>query len=110
VVHAQFEIIHPFVDGNGRIGRLLIPLFLHSKGRIHRPMFYLSGYLESNRDEYYERLRAITENGEWTEWVIFFLDAITHQAKQNETAATAIHALYEEMKITVRDATHTQHS
>lgn len=110
VVHAQFEIIHPFVDGNGRIGRLLIPLFLYSKGRIHQPRFYLSGYLETHRDEYYARLRAITEKGEWNEWVLFFLRAITHQAKQNESAATSIHSLYEEYKLSVREATHSQYS
>ncbi len=110
VMHAQFEIIHPFVDGNGRIGRLLIPLFLFSKGRIHRPMFYLSGYLESNREEYYARLRAITEKGEWNEWVLFFLQAITQQAHQNEQAATGIYSLYSEMKDSVRNATHSQYS
>ncbi|PZU29859.1 MAG: cell filamentation protein Fic [Stenotrophomonas sp.] len=110
VIHAQFEIIHPFVDGNGRIGRLLIPLFLFSKGRIHQPRFYLSGYLEANRDEYYARLRAITEKGEWNEWVLFFLQAITIQAKENERVATAIHALYEEYKLLVREATHSQYS
>lgn len=110
VVHAQFEIIHPFKDGNGRIGRLLVPLFLFCKKRIHKPMFYLSGYLESHRDEYYSRLRAITEKGEWNEWVIFFLNAITEQANANIEAATAIYALYEEMKLAVRDTTHSLHS
>lgn len=110
VVHAQFEIIHPFIDGNGRIGRLLIPLFLYYKNRIHQPMFYLSGYLESHRDEYYSRLRAITEKGEWNEWVLFFLRAVTEQANTNIAAATAIYALYEEMKTVVRTTTHSQHS
>lgn len=110
VAHAQFEIIHPFVDGNGRMGRLLIPLFLYSKGRIHQPMFYLSGYLEASRDEYYTRLRAITDRGEWNEWVLFFLGGVISQAKQNEQSATQIHALYEEMKVTVQKATHSQYS
>jgi Fic family protein len=110
VVHAQFEIIHPFTDGNGRIGRLLIPLFLYSKNRIHRPMFYLSGYLESNRDEYYDRLRAITEKGEWDEWVAFFLGAVTSQARTNEKAATDIHAFYDEMKAAIPAATKSQYA
>jgi Fic family protein len=110
IVHAQFEIIHPFIDGNGRIGRLLIPLFLFCKERIHTPMFYLSGYLESNRDEYYARLRGITERGEWNEWVQFFLRAVTEQANTNIAAATNIYALYERMKTEVRDTTHSQHS
>jgi Fic family protein len=110
IVHAQFEIIHPFIDGNGRIGRLLIPLFLFCKGRIHRPMFYLSGYLEGNRDEYYARLRAITDRGEWNEWILFFLRAITAQATSNTDVARAILDLYEETKNLVRDATHSQYS
>jgi len=110
VMHAQFEIIHPFVDGNGRIGRLLIPLFLFSKQRIYKPMFYLSGYLESHRDEYYARLRAITERGEWNEWVLFFMLAVTEQAQQNELAATSIYSLYEEMKTSVRNTTKSQYS
>ncbi|GLQ93485.1 Fic family protein [Dyella acidisoli] len=110
VVHAQFEVIHPFIDGNGRIGRLLIPLFLYCKKRIHAPMFYLSGYLESHRDEYYARLRAVTDRGEWNEWVIFFLRAVTEQANKNIEAASGIYKLYEEMKVAVRDATHSQHS
>jgi Fic family protein len=110
VVHAQFEIIHPFIDGNGRIGRLLIPLFMFCKSRIHKPMFYLSGYLETHRDEYYARLRAITEKGEWNEWVIFFLTAVTEQANSNIAVATAIYALYEEMKMAVRNTTHSLHS
>jgi Fic family protein len=110
VVHAQFEIIHPFIDGNGRIGRLLIPLFLYSKRRIHRPMFYLSGYLESHRDEYYTRLRAITDHGQWNEWVIFFLEAVTTQAMANEKSASQIHELYNEMKGTVQGATKSQYA
>lgn len=110
VVHAQFEIIHPFIDGNGRIGRLLIPLFLFCKERIHRPMFYLSGYLESHRDEYYARLRAITDRGEWNEWVLFFLRAIIEQANSNKKVATSVIELYDEMKLKVRDATRSQHS
>ena len=61
IVHAQFELLHPFKDGNGRIGRLLIPLFLFSKDSLSGPMFYLSAYLERNRDEYYARLRAVSE-------------------------------------------------
>jgi Fic family protein len=110
IVHAQFEIIHPFIDGNGRIGRLLIPLFLFCKERIHTPMFYLSGYLESNRDEYYGQLRGITDRGEWNEWVLFFLRAVTEQANTNIAAATDIYALYERMKTEIRDTTHSQHS
>ena len=65
IVHAQFELLHPFKDGNGRIGRLLIPLFMYSKKILSSPMFYLSAYLESHREEYYARLRAISDQGDW---------------------------------------------
>ena len=72
IIHAQFELIHPFSDGNGRIGRLLIPLFLYSRGRLTRPMFYISEYLESHRDIYYEKLRCLSESKDWNKWVDFF--------------------------------------
>jgi Fic family protein len=110
IVHAQFEMIHPFKDGNGRIGRLLIPLFLYRKGRLTNPMFYLSAYLERNRDEYYARLRAISQVGDWTGWCAFFLRAVTAQAKQNGATLREIMDLYEVTKIQMRDITHSPHS
>ena len=81
IVHAEFEAIHPFLDGNGRLGRLLVPLFLHSKGLLARPNFYMSEYLESHRDEYYARLLAISRDDDWTGWVGFFLKGLIAQAK-----------------------------
>lgn len=110
IMHAQFKLLHPFMDGNGRIGRLLIPLFLYSKGRLSSPMFYLSAWLERHRDEYYERLRAISREGDWTGWIAFFLQALTEQAEENRVRTEAIMALYEEMKVRVRDITRSQHS
>lgn len=110
IVHAQFEILHPFKDGNGRIGRLLIPLFLYSKGRLSSPMFYLSAYLEAHRPEYYARLAAITREGDWTCWIGFFLQAITEQAGSNIERVRAILRLYEDMKARVREITRSQHS
>jgi Fic family protein len=110
IVHAQFELIHPFKDGNGRIGRLLIPLFLYSKGRLSSPMFYLSAFLERNRDEYYNRLRAISEQRDWTGWCAFFLRAVTEQAQQNGATLGEIMNLYEITKVQVRDITHSPHS
>jgi Fic family protein len=62
VMHAQFELLHPFKDGNGRIERLLIPLFLYQKKKLASPMFYISAYLENHRDEYYGRLAAISSH------------------------------------------------
>ena len=110
VVHAQFELLHPFKDGNGRIGRILIPLFLYQKKQLSQPMFYLSEYLEANRDEYYQRLRNISENQDWNGWIAFFLQAITHQAKENSHRVKEIMALYDEMKIRVHEVTHSQYS
>lgn len=110
VMHAQFELIHPFKDGNGRMGRLLIPLFLYSKKRLYSPMFYLSAYLEANRDEYYVRLQRISREADWTGWIEFFLRAIIEQAISNTQKAKDIMELYDEMKVRVRDATHSQHA
>ncbi len=109
IVHAQFELLHPFQDGNGRIGRLLIPLFLYSKERLTSPMFYLSGYLESHRDEYYARLRAISQEGDWTGWCAFFLEAVIEQARQNGSTLREIMALYEATKAQVRNITRSPH-
>lgn len=108
VVHAQFELIHPFKDGNGRIGRLLIPLFLYSKQVLGRPMFYLSGYLETHRDEYYDRLKAISREGDWNGWVEFFLKAIIAQASVNSQKVRSMLELYEGMKARIAATTHSQ--
>ncbi|MEE2733647.1 MAG: Fic/DOC family N-terminal domain-containing protein [Pseudomonadota bacterium] len=110
IVHAQFELLHPFKDGNGRIGRLLIPLFLYSKQRLSSPMFYLSEYLESNRAEYYSRLNAISKDRDWTGWIQFFLNAIIRQAESNLTKVRLIMNLYEQTKQQVRELTHSQHT
>ena len=110
VVHAQFELIHPFKDGNGRIGRLLIPLFLYQKQALASPMFYLSEYLEANRELYYARLRGISQNGDWTTWIEFFLDAVVAQSKTNSERVRDILALYGRMKQQIADLTRSQHA
>jgi len=110
VVHAQFEIIHPFKDGNGRLGRMLIPLLLFQKGVLQRPVFYLSEYLEEQDQEYRERLLAITDAGDWQSWIEFFLRALHHQAIRNTKKAKEIHALYEMMKARFVDITHSQYA
>lgn len=110
IVHAQFEIIHPFLDGNGRIGRILVPLFLYNHEIIHQPAFYLSSYLEKNRQEYYDSLKSITDNKDWSIWINFFLNAITEQAKENSNKIRLILDLYNDMKITITDLTHSQFS
>lgn len=109
IVHAQFEIIHPFLDGNGRLGRILIPLFLYEKKVLHSPMFYISEYLENNRDEYYAKLRAISEEKKWDDWIEFFLQAVVVQAKANSTKAKAILKLYEMKKDKLSELTHSQY-
>jgi len=110
VMHAQFELIHPFKDGNGRIGRILIPLFLYQKKVLSQPMFYLSEYLEENREEYYARLGAISAEGNWNGWVAFFLKAIQVQARRNSQRVKSIMALYEEMKLKIHNITHSQYA
>jgi Fic family protein len=98
VLHAEFEAIHPFLDGNGRIGRMFVPLFMVSFGLIQAPLFYVSAYLEANRDEYYDRLLAVSRNGAWTDWIEFFVRAIQAQAAANIDRASAILSLHQEMR------------
>lgn len=81
IMHYQFETIHPFLDGNGRIGRLMIPLYLISSGILKQPVLYLSDYLERNREEYYERLTRVRDHNDLSGWLHFFLDGITETAK-----------------------------
>ena len=111
IVHAQFEIIHPFLDGNGRLGRILIPLFLFEKGLLSRPVFYLSSYIEENKDEYIERLRVLgQERDAWNQWIEFFLVAIEEQSARNSRKSQQIMDLYEKMKNRFLDLTHSQHA
>jgi Fic family protein len=110
VIHAQFEIIHPFVDGNGRLGRILLPLFLYERRILSRPMFYLSGYLEENRDEYTAALRELNGLESWNRWVHFFLEAVSARAEANATTAMAIMALYDRLKQEVLELTHSQYA
>lgn len=110
VVHAQFELIHPFLDGNGRIGRLLIPLFLYQKKKLASPVFYLSAYLEANRDEYYAALNAISSKQDWNGWIAFFLKGMAVQADENAVKVRSIQLLYDDMKRRIVDITHSQYS
>ena len=108
IIHAQFEIIHPFKDGNGRIGRLLIPLFLYAKKLLSRPMFYMSEYLETHRQKYYDHLLFITERNDWQGWIEFFLTAVDQQSKTNIEKAKKILNLYEQLKPAFIQITHSQ--
>lgn len=110
LLHIEFEALHPFKDGNGRLGRMLIPLFLYQRKLLTSPDFYMSGYLESKREEYQERLRAVSREGDWTGWCAFFLQGIREQAGENERKARAILSLYNRIKTQVADLTHSQHA
>ncbi len=109
IIHAQFEVLHPFLDGNGRLGRMMVPLFLYEKKLLSHPEFYVSAYLEEHHDEYVARLHAICiEPDGWDNWISFFLKTLEEQAMANGIKAQAIIQLYEKLKTQVIDATHSQ--
>lgn len=96
LAHVQFETIHPFLDGNGRLGRLLITLILHEKGLMKEPLLYLSLYLKTNKSAYYNHLQAVREKGAWEEWVKFFLKGVAEVATQATEAAQSIIHLFQQ--------------
>ena len=98
IIHAQFELIHPFLDGNGRVGRLLIPLFLFHRKVIDYPSFYISEYWLKHRNEYYQALLSISEKDSFEDWVKFFLKSVIAQAGINTERVEKIMRLYEEVK------------
>ena len=87
LLHAQFETNPPFIDGNGRVGRLLITLLLTEWGVLRHPLLYLSGFLRRHVDEYYRRLQHLRDHDDWEGWLIFFLDGVTDTATEAATAA-----------------------
>jgi Fic family protein len=95
LIHAQFETIHPFLDGNGRLGRLLIALLLHERGALHLPLLYLSLYLKVNRLEYYDRLTAVRKTGDWEGWTKFFLRGVMQTAIEAAETAKKVVAFRE---------------
>lgn len=110
ILHAQFEIIHPFLDGNGRLGRMIIPIFLYEKKIIHAPMFYISAYFEKNREAYYSSLRKLGQPGNWNQWIAFFLQACVDQSQNNAETAKKIMHLYEQLKGQILEITRSQYS
>lgn len=110
VLHAEFESIHPFLDGNGRLGRMLIPLFMYKAGMLQSPMFYISAYFEAHRDAYYERLRSVSRENDWTGWCVFFLEALRIQAEVNLKKTNAILGLYNSIKSRIPVLTHSQYA
>jgi len=103
LVHAQFESIHPFLDGNGRVGRLLITFLLCYRGVLHRPLLYLSLYLKKHRSKYYDRLMAIREEGDWEGWLKFFLQGVAKTAEEATHTANTIVDLQEKHRSLIQD-------
>ena len=95
LVHAQFETIHPFLDGNGRIGRLLITFLLMNGGVLHKPVLYLSYYLKQHRSRYYELLQAVRDRGAWEDWLGFFLQGVSEVSAQASDTARRVLSLRE---------------
>ena len=110
ITHVEFEALHPFQDGNGRIGRMLITLMLWSFGTISEPHFYISGYLEDNRSQYIDAMRNVSINNDWEGWCEFFLEAIEQQGIRNLAIAENIRDLYEEMKVVFSDVLNSKWS
>lgn len=104
LAHAQFETIHPFLDGNGRVGRLLITLLLVHRGVLEKPLLYLSHYLKRHRLEYYDRLTAIRAEGDWEGWLGFFLRGVAETATEATKLARQIVALREEHRTVLQAA------
>jgi len=104
LAHAQFETIHPFLDGNGRVGRLLITLLLVHRGVLRGPLLYLSYFLKRNRTEYYDRLTAIREHGDWEGWMRFFLRGVAETAREASLSAERIFALRESHRLLLIEA------
>lgn len=101
--HAQFETIHPFLDGNGRVGRLLVSFLLCERGILHRPLLYLSLFLKAHRTEYYDRLMAVRTNGDWEGWLHFFLRGVSAVSRSATDTARAILKLREEHRQLLND-------
>lgn len=103
LVHAQFETIHPFLDGNGRIGRLLITFLLVEKGLLSKPVLYLSHYFKRHRAEYYDRLQAVRDSGDWEGWLAFFLRGVVEVSQEATQTAAAILRMREEFRGRITD-------
>ncbi|MCS4173849.1 Fic family protein [Salinibacter ruber] len=104
LAHVQFETIHPFLDGNGRVGRLLITLLLCQEGALAKPILYLSLYFKAHRDRYYELLQKVRKEGAWQEWLRFFLEGVKETSAQAVEAARSILELFEEDRLKIRDS------
>jgi Fic family protein len=103
IAHAQFESIHPFLDGNGRIGRLLITFLLCERGALHKPVLYLSHFFKRHRQEYYDKLQAVRDTGNWESWLTFFLSGVAEVSIEAAETARKILELREQDRKTITD-------
>ena len=102
LAHVQFESIHPFLDGNGRVGRLLITLLLSSKGQLSQPLLYLSLFLKQNRTDYYRLLDAVRRDGDWEAWIAFFLEGVARTADSAVETAKQLMTVFEEHRAKIQ--------
>jgi Fic family protein len=102
LAHVQFESIHPFLDGNGRVGRLLIALLLHNDGVLRQPLLYLSLYFKQNRAEYYRLLNSMRDTGDWEAWLDFFLEGVRETATGAVDTAHRLLAMFERDQESIR--------
>jgi Fic family protein len=103
LAHAQFETIHPFLDGNGRMGRLLITFLLTERKLLSRPVLYLSHYFKRFRSDYYDRLQAVRDTGDWEAWLGFFLRGVAEVSREATTTAAAILRMREEYRASIAE-------
>ena len=103
IMHEQFEAIHPFLDGNGRLGRLLITFFLIERGRLTQPLLYLSAYIEAHRQDYYDLLQRVRTHGDWKGWILFFLAGVTEIAREAVGQADQLMGLREKFRARLQD-------
>lgn len=101
LMHSQFEAIHPFLDGNGRVGRLLITLFLIERDILSTPLLYLSAFFDATRSDYYDRLKAVTEDAAWSEWIEYFLNGVARMSEDALSRAERINELFAEWAASV---------
>ena len=104
LIHYQFEAIHPFRDGNGRIGRLLLALLLCDWKFLSKPLLYLSAYFDHHRDEYFDHLLAVSQRGTWNDWIVFFLEGVAEQARDAVDRAQKLLALRDEYRTKMQSA------
>jgi len=103
MMHVQFETIHPFLDGNGRVGRLLITFFLMQRGRLSEPLLYLSAFIDAHKRDYYDLLQRVRTHGDWVPWIRFFLQGVTETATEAGQQSKELHRLREQYRSQLRD-------